>query len=231
MADRGISITVPYVAWDTNANAGRTGDVANHTLRMLRDGVLTALTNAPTEGSAAFLPGAYQVVLTAAEADAAIIMLGGVSSTGNVSIMPVTIQFERGLQQATSAFDDGSVGFAMSRVGSGQIVTTSPVGQAGDVEIVRGDDYSAAGAGALNWTDASAGWPDLTGATVEFTAGLFSKAMSVVTPTGPGKVRLELTDTDTALFVQGSKRFTVRATLAGGDIVALVQGNLVVKAD
>ena len=49
MATRGVAMTIAYVAWDTEANAGKTGDVANHTLRWIKDGTAAAPTNAPTE--------------------------------------------------------------------------------------------------------------------------------------------------------------------------------------
>lgn len=95
MATRGIAMTIAYVAWDTNANAGKTGDEANHTLRWIKDGTSAAPTNAPTEVDATNAPGLYKIALTATETDCDIGVLCGKSSTSNVSIIPVTIQFER----------------------------------------------------------------------------------------------------------------------------------------
>lgn len=95
MATRGVAMTIAYVAWDTNANAGKTGDAANHTLRWIKDGAAAAPTNAPTEVDATNTPGLYKIALTATETDCDIGVLCGKSSTSNVSIIPVTIQFER----------------------------------------------------------------------------------------------------------------------------------------
>jgi hypothetical protein len=49
MASRGQSLTITYVAWDTANNAGKTGDVANHTLRWIKDGTSAAPVNSPSE--------------------------------------------------------------------------------------------------------------------------------------------------------------------------------------
>ena len=94
MATYGKSMTVTYTAWDTSANTGKTGDVANHTLRWIKDGASAVPTNSPSEVDAANAPGEYKVTLTAAEAQTAIGKLAGVSSTANVSIVPVQITFE-----------------------------------------------------------------------------------------------------------------------------------------
>lgn len=95
MATRGVSLTIQYVAWDTASNAGKTGDAANHTLRWIKDGTAAAPTNSPSEVDATNAPGVYSLTLTATETDCNIGTLAGTSSTGNVSIIPVTIQFER----------------------------------------------------------------------------------------------------------------------------------------
>jgi len=106
MASRGTSITITYVAWDTGANAGKTGDAANHTLRVVKDGVSAAPTNAPAEVDATNAPGVYKLTLTATEATADVVVLTGVSATANVSIIPVTVTFEtvmRGTDNAALA--------------------------------------------------------------------------------------------------------------------------------
>lgn len=91
----GVQFTLTYTAWDTVANAGKTGDVANHSLRWIKDGVDAAATNAPAEVSAANAPGEYKVVITAAEAQALIGKLAGKSATANISIIPQQVTFER----------------------------------------------------------------------------------------------------------------------------------------
>ena len=95
MATRGVAMTIQYVAWDTSANAGKTGDAANHTLRWVKDGVAAAPTNTPSEVDATNCPGVYKLTITASEADCNVGTLCGKSATANVAIMPVTIQFER----------------------------------------------------------------------------------------------------------------------------------------
>lgn len=91
MASYGIELTITYTAWDTAANAAKTGDVANHTMRVIRDGVATAATNAPAESE----NGEYTLVLTAAEMQAKTITVAGSSSTANVTIVPVKLATSR----------------------------------------------------------------------------------------------------------------------------------------
>jgi hypothetical protein len=95
MATRGVSLTVVYIAWDTASNTGKTGDVANHTLRWIKDGTAAAPTNSPVEVDATNAPGAYKLTLTASECDCNIGWLVGKSSTSGVSLMPVKVEFER----------------------------------------------------------------------------------------------------------------------------------------
>lgn len=95
MATRGISLNICYVAWDTANQVGKTGDAANHTLRWVKDGVSLIPTNSPEEVDSVNAPGIYKINITASEADCNIGVLVGKSSSSNVSIMPITIQFER----------------------------------------------------------------------------------------------------------------------------------------
>lgn len=95
MASRGQSLTLTYVAWDTDANAGKTGDVANHTLRWIKDGTSAAPDNSPAEVDATNAPGVYKVVLTGTECTANVGTLCGKSSTADVSLMPITVTFEQ----------------------------------------------------------------------------------------------------------------------------------------
>lgn len=123
-------------------------------------------------------------------------------------------------------------------IGVGNITTVSIVGQHGDIEIVRGDDYSNSDSRAIDWTDADDTWPTLTSATVTAYFGkavggtvVFSKSGSVVTATGTGKkVRLELTAAETAALSLRSYSLAVVATLSSGRIVTLVQATATVKS-
>ena len=95
MPSRGQSIVLTYVAWDTSANVGKSGDVSNHTLRWIKDGTSSAPTNAASEIDATNAPGAYKLTLTTAECTCDTGTLVGKSSTANVSIIPVSIAFEQ----------------------------------------------------------------------------------------------------------------------------------------
>lgn len=95
MPSRGQSVVLTYIAWDTNANVGKSGDVANHTLRWIKDGTSAAPTNSPSEIDATNAPGAYKLTLTTAECTCDTGTLAGKSSTANVSLVPVSIAFEQ----------------------------------------------------------------------------------------------------------------------------------------
>lgn len=95
MATYGVETVVQFVAWDTAANAGKTGDVANFTLRWVKDGTSAAPTNSPAEVDATNAPGVYKITLTAAETQAVCGTLGGKSATAGVVIIPVTLTFSR----------------------------------------------------------------------------------------------------------------------------------------
>lgn len=106
MASRGQSIVITYVAWDTSSNIGKTGDVANHTLRWIKDGTASAPTNSPSEIDATNSPGVYKITLTAAECTCNSGTLAGKSSSANVSIMPQSVTFEQ-LPTAVPGLEDG----------------------------------------------------------------------------------------------------------------------------
>lgn len=94
MALYGIPFVVTYTAWDTQANTGKTGDVANHSLRWIKDGVASPPANAPVEVDAIEAPGEYSLLISAAEAEATFGKLAGRSSTADVSILGVAVAFE-----------------------------------------------------------------------------------------------------------------------------------------
>lgn len=92
--------------------------------------------------------------------------------------------------------------------------------------IQRGDDYHNADGRALAWTDTAGAWPELTDAEISLVAAGTSIAGTVVTPTGGSKsVRVDLT----AAFTSGlpamlALPFDLKATLASGRVVTLVEG-------
>ena len=98
MALRGTAVTIQYLAWDTANNVGKTGDVSNHTLRLIQDGTAAAPTNSPAEVDATNCPGVYKLAITAAEMEYNVITLAGKSSTANISISPVIMTTEGNIE-------------------------------------------------------------------------------------------------------------------------------------
>lgn len=80
-------------AWDTAANAPKTGDAANITAQITLDyGSAAATDDAnPSEVDAADHPGVYEFSLTQAETNASRVLVSPVSSTADVSLDPVEI--------------------------------------------------------------------------------------------------------------------------------------------
>jgi len=91
MAAYGVPITLTYTAWDETNKVYKTGDVANHTLSLIRNGVATPPTNTPAEVSS----GKYRIAVTAAEAQCLSLELGGTSSTSGVVLIGPTVLFDR----------------------------------------------------------------------------------------------------------------------------------------
>lgn len=98
MAIKGQSITISYRAWDTVANTWKTGDAANHSLSLVKDGgARAATTNAGAEIDATNMPGAYKVTLTATEMTANVIIPAGKSSTAGIVLVFSDIVTEQGV--------------------------------------------------------------------------------------------------------------------------------------
>jgi hypothetical protein len=93
---KGVALTLQYVAWDTTNNVGKTGDSANHTLKIIKDGTAATPTNSPAEVDSTNCPGVYKLALTAAEMGYNVITLAGKSSTSGIVIIPVTVTTEGG---------------------------------------------------------------------------------------------------------------------------------------
>lgn len=116
------------------------------------------------------------------------------------------------------------------------VTVTSPVAQDGSIEIIRGDDYSNADGRALVLANANGTWPDLTGASITFSATQTGNPIlvvsgTVVVPSGAGQsVRVELTAAQTTIAA-GEWMYDVQATLASGRIATLVIGRMSVIDD
>lgn len=122
---------------------------------------------------------------------------------------------------------------------TGQVTITNPVAANLDIEIIRGDDYHHSDTGReIAWTNPDGDWPDLTGATITFGAGL-KKTPSVlqitgevVTPTGAGqKIRVDIAADDTADLSPETYRYDVQAALTNGRTVTLASGKLELLTD
>jgi len=101
------AITVTYLAWDTANSVGKTGDNANHTIRIVADGTEGTPAASPAEVDSTNLKGVYKIVIAADENTGALMTLGGISATADVIIQPITWTNESNVAQisgdATSA--------------------------------------------------------------------------------------------------------------------------------
>jgi hypothetical protein len=94
MATRAVQTVITYRAWDTSANAPKTGDSANHTLKWIKDGTSASTTNSPSEVDSTNAKGLYKITMTSTECDCLMGSLAGVSSTSNVALFGPQIGFE-----------------------------------------------------------------------------------------------------------------------------------------
>ena len=88
MPVRAQALTMHYFA--TDADGPKTGDVGNHTLRVIEDGVIGTIAASPEEVDATNAPGMYKVVISAAENTADVVTLCGKSSSSGTTISPST---------------------------------------------------------------------------------------------------------------------------------------------
>jgi len=90
-------LTVNFFVLDTSNNIGRTGDIANLTMRLIKDGGASAAPGgAITEPDSTNMKGIYEIALTAAEMNANFTALHGVSSTADTMVVPLFLTTERG---------------------------------------------------------------------------------------------------------------------------------------
>lgn len=93
MALKGKEFNLRFYAQDLVSGHGKTGDVSNFTLRIVKDnGSPQALTNSASEVDALNMKGVYEVLLTASEMEADAIDFKGESSTADVEIYPRNIE-------------------------------------------------------------------------------------------------------------------------------------------
>jgi len=84
---------IPVYAWDSGAGEPKTGDAAQITAQISKDGGATAATDDtnPTELDATDAPGIYLFDMTQAETNGNLVILSAVSSTSGIHIEPVII--------------------------------------------------------------------------------------------------------------------------------------------
>jgi hypothetical protein len=145
-------MVVEFVAWDTSANTGKTGDAANITMRWVKDGTSSALTTTTvTEIDSVNAPGLYKVSLSATETDCLFGTLAGKSATANVSIMPVRVAFDylpAVAVGATGGFATQVVRGGTAQAGSSSSITLDASAPSTN-DIFAGDFvYIASGTGA-----------------------------------------------------------------------------------
>ena len=85
MIAQGIAIWVHYKVWDSANKVWLTGDDLNHTLYVLKDGVLALATNTPQPVTGIV----HKVLLTGTEVNGLLTTLGGITSTPDAYIIPV----------------------------------------------------------------------------------------------------------------------------------------------
>ena len=136
------------------------------------------------------------------------------------------------------SYAQGTAGYVLGSISPAQVTIASPVATDGTtIAVVRGDDYLAANSRALTFTGTS--WPTLTDGAVTLKAklktGKGAQAAPVIeyaaTVTGAQACQVELTDTQTAALSPGLYAYDLEATLSGGAVVTLVQGEMTVIAD
>lgn len=93
MPTQGTATWLLYVAWNTSTNAYVTGDAANQTIRLMKDGAESAPTNSPFEIDSTNRPGLYAVAATSVETLFNLVNIGGKSSTANVVLIDRTYSF------------------------------------------------------------------------------------------------------------------------------------------
>jgi hypothetical protein len=97
---------VAVFAYDTDTNAPKTGDAANITAQISKDGGATAATNDvnPTELDATDAKGVYLFDTLQAESNADLVILSPVSSTANITLEPVIIYTQTVMRGTDSAY-------------------------------------------------------------------------------------------------------------------------------
>jgi hypothetical protein len=201
MATRAVQTVVTYRAWDTSANAPKTGDVANHTLRWVKDGTSSAPANAASEVDSTNAKGIYKITMTSTETDCLMGTLAGVSSTANIAIFGPQVSFEYIPNAAAGAVN----GLPLSVDSSGRV----------DVLKVNGTSQTARdlGASVLLSTGTGTGQLDFTSGVVKANVAQWLGNAVSAAAVGIPKVDLDTIKTNPVVNA-GTVTFPTTATLA-----------------
>lgn len=138
MATRSLAREVCFYAYDASTGLPKTGDSANFTLRWVKDGSASSLTNGSiTEIDSTNLPGMYKVSVDATETNCDNGVLCGKSSTANVVIVPTFINFVR-LPNADPGASSGLVILGTNYAG----ISLNP-SSSNALELIAPTNYSA----------------------------------------------------------------------------------------
>lgn len=144
--------TITYLAWDTVAQAGKTGDASNHTIRGVGDGTEFTPAASPVEVDATHAPGLYKLALASGETNYADLTIGGASSTSGIVITPRFYSPDQNVPQTGDTFARiGTNGASLTAVGDARLahldadVSTRSTYAGGAVASVTGSVGSVTG--------------------------------------------------------------------------------------
>jgi len=226
---KGVATKITLLAIDTSTNTPKTGDAANLTAYIKKDGgTVTVLADtSATEDSATNAPGLYTFDVSAAETTADWLEFSGKSSTTSVRLIPKTVFTSAGGASFTAA--DVWAAATRTLTGGAAIIT-------GDIEftakqIVRGNDYSSAN---QPWAESmsSSSITDLSAYAWVFTAdkdadnletgdATFAGTVVVTTATGSSRaLRIDVAASLTDSLAKGYYNGAIRGTATSGSKLA-----------
>jgi len=134
---------VAVFAWDNAAGAAKTGDAANISAQISKDGAATAATDdvAPTELDSTDAPGIYIFDMTQAETNADLVVIAPVSSTGDIVLRSVILYTKpvTKLTSGTAAINTTAESFTKAGAEPETNTYTSTVALDGTYHIVEDD--------------------------------------------------------------------------------------------
>ncbi|MBD3297880.1 MAG: hypothetical protein GF341_04430 [candidate division Zixibacteria bacterium] len=145
---------IAVFAYDSTDGSAKTGDAANITAQISKDGAATAATNDtnPTELDATDAPGIYLFDMTQAETNADLIVLAAVSSTSDILLDPVLVYTTPGDNTALDAnvkevSDDSTAADNLELITEVSNITSLAIDASGHVEAdvveISGDSTAA----------------------------------------------------------------------------------------